>query len=348
MTRTGMIESYAGRTVLITGGAGFIGSALVSALNRISCRLVLLLRPGRIWEPMPDGRAEIVPIHGDIQKRETWRKALEGVDHVFHLAAQTSSYIAHQDPLADLQANVVPVLQMLEACREGGLKPAILFAGTSTQTGMPKELPVDEQARDLPVTVYDIHKLVGEKYLQCYSSGAGEPGYASETGIPAVTLRLSNVYGPGTNVGSADRGFLNQMVKNGLNKKPLTVYGDGRRVRDYIFIKDVVSAFLTAGICAANLSGNYYVIGSGEGFRIVDAINLVAGRVELMLGYRPQIQHVPTPDGQTPIEARDFIADTGLFNAATGWASLVSLADGIDRTIDYLLSQTPVHSEVSL
>jgi nucleoside-diphosphate-sugar epimerase len=255
---------------------------------------------------------------------------LDSVDHVFHLAAQTSSYVANNDPLADLEANVTPVLQMLEACRQGGLKPAILFSGTATEMGLPQRMPVDESAQDLPITVYDIHKLAGEKYLQFYSR---------EAGVSTVTLRLANVYGPGRNVGSGDRGVLNLMVKNGLNNQPLTVYGDGTNVRDYIFIDDVVSAFLAAGADASKLSGNYYLVGSGEGTRIVDAFTLVADRIEFKMGFRPAIDHVPSPESLSPIEDRDFIADSRAFRLATGWVAQVSLSDGIDRIIEHLVAQ---------
>ena len=127
----------------------------------------------------------------------------------------------------------------------------------------------------------------------------------------------------------------------------MTVFDDGHHVRDYVFIDDVVSAFLTAGSHSSELSGNYYVIGSGQGFRIVDAINLVADRVKLLHGYRPQVQHVPAPEGLSPIEERDFVADTGLFQAATNWRANVTLEQGIDRTIEYTTHQAPAYSEFS-
>jgi nucleoside-diphosphate-sugar epimerase len=318
--------------MLVTGGAGFIGSTVVNALSQVSCRVVVLLRAGRHWDSLGETEAEIVALNGDILDRQTWSKALAGVDHVFHIAGQTSAYVANEDPQADLDANVVPLLQMLNVCRAEGLKPAIMFAGTATQAGLPTDLPVNETVRDLPVTVYDVNKLAGEKYLQCFTR---------ETGIPTATLRLSNVYGPGTSVGRGDRGILNLMVKKALNKEPLTVYGDGNHVRDYIFIDDVASAFLTAGAASDKVSGNYYVIGSGEGYKIVDAIHLVADQVESILGYRPEVRHVPTPEGMSLIEDRDFVADTSLFRSSTGWTPQISLEEGIDRTIKYAISQTP-------
>lgn len=325
-----VLEQYAGRTVLVTGGTGFIGSALVGALSEVSCRVRLLLREERVWGPKPNTTAEVSAFYGDIRQRDTWSKALEGADYVFHFAGQTSGYQANEQPMEDLEANVVPVLQMLEACRESGTKPAILFSGTVTQVGFPSRLPVDESHRDLPVMVYDVHKLAAEKYLQYY---------ANDFGMPTVTLRLSNVYGPGTNVGSSDRGILNRMIASALQDKPLTVYGDGTQIRDYTYIDDVVSAFLSAGAMASTLKGEYYVLGSGEGFRIADAFNLLADRVNLRLGYRPQVTHIPPPASQAAIENRDFVADTSLFRSATGWTPQVSLSRGIDRTIEFFLTQ---------
>lgn len=271
--------------------------------------------------------AEFRTIEGDIQSRETWVEALDGADYVFHFAAQTSTYVANQDPLADLNANVVPALQMLEACRQQGLRPRIMFSGTATQCGLPPQVPVDESLQDHPVVVYDIHKLMAEKYLQYY---------ALEDQIPTVTLRLANVYGPGDSAGSLDRGVLNRMIRSALSNQPLTVYGEGAQLRDYVYIEDVVRGFLMAGAAAGRIAGNYYIIGNGTGYRIADAINLVADRVEHRLAYRPKVVHVPPPSTLSPIEERDFIADTARFRSATGWIPQVSLVDGIDRTLDYL------------
>ena len=324
ITHESLTECYAGRTILVTGARGFIGSALVEALLQVRCSIVVLVRPGRNLDLPTEAAANIKAVHGDIRDRGTWLKVLDGADFVFHLAAQTSTYAANRDPLGDLDANAIPVLQMLQACREGGFRPGILFAGSVTQSGIPHSLPVDESERDLPVTVYDIHKLLAEKYLQYY---------CNQEGVPSVTLRLANVYGPGVPVGSSDRGVLNLMVRRGLGREPLTVYGDGKRLRDYVFIDDVVSALLIAGIELSSLGGEYFVIGSGAGIKIVDAINLVADRVQLASGHRPVVKHVEPPPGMSAIEDRDFVADSNRFKTATGWHTNVSLSEGIDRTI---------------
>jgi len=323
-----LLQYYADSTILVTGGMGFIGSALVRALSSAPCQIVRLVRPGRHVDSTNTSKAEISTIEGEIQDRETWESSLKNADYVFHLAAQTSAPRAEEDPLADLNANVVPVIQMLEACRLLRERPTVLFAGTTTQVGLPPRLPVEESFPDQPIIVYDINKLAAEKYLQYYSN---------HIGIPTVTLRLTNVYGPGTNVSSPDRGVLNMMIKRAIEGEPLTVYGKGERVRDYVFIDDVVRAFLMAGVASGKTRGNYYVIGSGTGTRIVDAMKMVADRVKLRLGCRPELTNVPPPAGLLPIEERDFVADTGRFREATGWQARVSLPDGIDLTLDHFL-----------
>jgi len=327
-----LLASYENRTVLITGGTGYIGSSLVRALETVQCQVFLLVREGRNVAPDPDTVASISVISGDIRARETWSRALKGVDYVFHLAAQTSAYIASEDPVTDLDINVIPVLHMLEVCRERSLPAKIVFAGTVTQVGITLQTtPVDEMFSDHPATVYDIHKLTAEKYLQYY---------ARQTATETVTLRLPNVYGPGPSSSRADRGVLNQMVRKALRGETLTVYGEGTFVRDYVFIDDVVRAFLAAGSKMDVLSGNYYVIGSGAGTRFVDAVNLMADRVARRKDYRTSVVHIAPPDAQLAVEKRNFVANTARFRAATGWAPQVSLVEGIDRTIEYFLGET--------
>ena len=318
-----------GRSMLVTGASGYVGSALVRALAKISSHLILLAREDRPAPLVPGAQAEISAVAGDIRKTETWSRVLPGIDYVFHLAAQTSTYVANQDPLTDFDFNVLPVMRMLQTCERQELGPGIVFAGTVTQVGVPSEVPVDESFPDHPVTVYDVHKLMAEKYLELSSR---------KTVVQTVTLRLSNVYGPGRTAGSSDRGILNQIVRKGLRGETLTIYGDGKFVRDYMYIGDVVDAFLAAATRMADVSGSYYVIGSGLGHRIVDAVSMVADSVMRKTERRPQVVHVPPPAGLSPIEERNFVADTTSFRAATGWEPRISLADGIDRTIDYVLA----------
>lgn len=202
-----------------------------------------------------------------------------------------------------------------------------MFSGTATEVGIPKSLPVNETQEDYPVTIYDLHKLMAENYLKYYSR---------QGIVQGTVLRLTNVYGPGPKSSSADRGVINMMMYKALAGEPLTVYGKGDNLRDYVYVKDVVSAFLRATIHMEQLNGKHFVLGSGKGHTIAQAINLVADRVALKTGQRVSVKHIEPPSFQSPIEGRNFIADTRQFTLATGWQAHYPLKDGIDQTLETL------------
>lgn len=320
-------SGYEGRSVLVTGGSGYIGSSLVQALYTLNCDLTLLSRQRHQLDSNAAEAADIKVIVGNISEPDIWEEALTGIDYVFHLAAQTSTTVAGREPVADLNINVLPVIHMLETCKIRNIPAKIMFAGTATEVGLTASIPVDETFPDNPITLYDIHKLAAEKYLQ---------HYAHEHGIRTATLRLSNVYGPGPSSGKTDRGVLNQMARKGLEGDQLSVYGDGTFVRDYVYIDDVVDALLLAGLNIDSLSGNYYVIGTGVGTKFVDAVNLLADKVAAFAGRRPPVAHVEPPPKQSPIEERDFVANAALFKCLTGWDPKVNLEEGLDFTIQSL------------
>ena len=318
---------FEGRHILITGGAGYLAAKLIEQLQPINCRITRLDRPDAKFTPLT-GKAQVRDTEGDIRDRAVWEAALTDVDVVFHFAAQTSVYVAEQNPSADLGINVVPMLHLLETCRDRSICPTILFSGTVTEAGLQASLPVNESYADRPITVYDLHKWMAENYLCHYARGGIVRG---------VVLRLANVYGPGPRSSSADRGVLNMMIRKALHGETLTIYGDGSYLRDYIYVEDVARAFLGAAANTDRVNGQYFVIGSGQGHTIAEAINLVADRVEKKTGQRAPVIHVEPPDSLSPIEARNFVADTARFTKATEWKASVSLIEGIDRTIDYFL-----------
>jgi len=173
--------------------------------------------------------------------------------------------------------------------------------------------------------------LTAENYLKYYIRNHFVNG---------VILRLANVYGPGPKSSSADRGILNFMIKKSLKGENLTVYGKGNFLRDYIFIHDVVKAFLMAGMHIEKLNGNHFVIGSGQGHAIAEAVNMVAERSLAKIGKKVAVEHIEPPSPQSPIESRNFIANTERFNTATHWQAATTLQEGIDRTIDAYLSES--------
>ena len=273
-------------------------------------------------------RAEIRDVVGDIRDRAIWENTLQDSDIVFHFAAQTSVYAANENPFADLEINVLPIVHLLETCRQKGLQPIVLFSGTVTEAGIPTRVPVDESHPDRPITVYDLHKLMAENYLRYY---------VNQGVVHGTVLRLANVYGPGPQSSNADRGVLNMMIRKALKGEAITVYGKGDSLRDYVYVQDVAYAFLMAGARIKHVNGQHFVIGSGRGHTLEDAFNLVAKRVAIKTGELVQVTHIK-PDGLlSPIETRSFVADSSKFIHATGWRPRYSLGEGIDRTVESYL-----------
>jgi nucleoside-diphosphate-sugar epimerase len=291
--------------------------------------MIRLVRPGRKPRPMA-GKAHIQDVEGNISDRAVWEGILEDVNIVFHFAAQTSVYVAAEDPQADLEINVLPMLHLLETCRRRGCQPTVVFAGTVTEVGLPVDLPVNETHPDQPLTVYDLHKCIAESYLK---------HYVREGVVRGTVLRLANVYGPGPKSSSADRGLLNGMIRKALRGETLTIYGHGKYMRDYVYVEDAAQAFLRAGAKIDPVNGRHFVIGSGKGHTLAEVLNLVADRVALRTGQRVSVIHTAPPTQQSPIEARNFVADTTGFAQATGWTARVSLVEGIDLTIEYCLKE---------
>lgn len=325
------LNNFSDKRILVTGASGYLATNLVNTLKNVNCTIIRLTR-GKSLLPV-DGKANIKDVTGDLRNKQTWQQAMEGVDIVYHFAAQTSVYVAEENPFADLESNVLPMLNLLESCREKQSHPIIIFSGTVTEAGLCEKLPVDETCPDHPITVYDVHKLMAENYLKHYSQ---------KEVVKGTILRLANVYGPGPKSGNSDRGVINMMMRKGLNGDQLTIYGKGDYVRDYVYIDDVISAFLKAAIFIEQTNGRYFVIGSQKGNTIAQAINLIADRVAVKTGQEVQVKHIQLPPGLSPIETRNFFANTQQFTHATGWRAHYSLKEGLDETLKTFLEDISV------
>lgn len=325
MTEASLHSFYKGKKVLVTGGNGFIGSSVIQSLQNFSTTIINVSR-------QPHGNMIASPIisevTGDYSVR-FWKDIVAGVDIVFHFAAQTSSSYANAHPSQDFKSNIAAVVSLLEACQMTGKRPIVVFAGSVTQTGLTTTVPVNENRFDKPSTIYDVSKLLSEQYIRYYACQMQGFG---------VTLRLANVYGPGPMNSSADRGILNLMVRKAIRGEDLTIYGTGAYTRDYVFISDVVAAFVEAAAVISETNGKHYIVGTGSGHTVAEMIHLVSESVFDLTGKKSTVISVPEPQDLPEIEHRHFVADTTALQSDTGWRAQVDLKTGIDKTVKYYLN----------
>ena len=311
-------EFYKSKSVLITGGSGYIGSHIIDRLSKEDCKISCFTRNKDILK-----KNGIKYILGDYDNQDIWNQALEDVDIIFHLAAQTSIYTAEKYPEMDYVANVKPIEVLLKALEIRGKVPFIVFSGSATQFGMTESNPVSEQTEDNPSNYYDFHKLLAERYLKLY---------IRKKVVKGVSLRLCNVYGPGPRSSSNDRGILNMMIKKALANENLTIYGSGNYLRDYIYIDDVVNAFILCPLNAEAVNGLHLIVGSGEGKTIKDAITQVVNIINNAHGTVSKIEHTDPPPILLETEFRNFIANNSLIKNKLSWNSEIGFNQGILRT----------------
>jgi len=320
MPTMNVLAEYSGKTVAITGGCGYIGTALAEALKGQAQKTLCVSRRS-LRHP---GNSDHEIVEADIRTPCCWENIVRRADIIFHLAGNTSVYAAAHDPAESLNSTVLPINHLIAAAQATGRRPRVVFASTATVHGLTDKLPVSESDPANPSTFYDLHKLFAEMQL----------ALATKQGILAsVALRLANVYGPSLGSSAAeDRGILNKIARMALQGKNLRIYGHGNYLRDYVYIDDVVRAFLVAGI-TGGVEGQNLFVASGVGIAVKQAFQTVADQAAKVTGRRVLIEHVDWPPGADPIEHRNFIADITGISDKLKWMPEVDLKNGIRRLI---------------
>lgn len=315
---------YSGKSVLITGGLGFIGSNLARALvvQGADVTLVDSLIPQYGGNPfnIDDIREKVTVNVCDVRDPFAMAYLLKDKDFLFNLAGQTSHMDSMTDPQTDLDINATAQLSILEACRKANPGIKIVFASTRQLYGKPDYLPVDEKHPIRPVDVNGINKFAGEWYHLLYNNVYG---------IRACALRLTNTYGPGMRVKDARQTFLGIWVRLLIEGKPIKVFGDGLQVRDFNYVDDCVAALLLAGTNEA-ANGKVFNLGSTE----VVGLKALA-EIMVDLGHGVSFELVPFPPERKAIDIGDYYSDFSLITRELGWQPKVGLRDGLRRTVAY-------------
>jgi UDP-glucose 4-epimerase len=313
--------SWHGRKVLVTGGAGFLGSNLCHALAQRGARVValdgFLFGGGANPANLADAPVELV--RGDIREIDL-RNLCEGASVIFNLAAQTSHMGGQNDPLVDIAVNAVAQVRLIQAAREAAPDAVVVHASTRQFYGRVQKLPVDENQPVAPPDANGVSKFAGEQYWLLEHRVRGRP---------VVSLRLTNCYGPRLRIRDARQTFLGIWIRCVLEGRPFEVWG-GAQLRDLTYVDDVTEAFLLAADTPA-CHGRIFNIGGAPPASLHDIAELLARIAGPPAHYTTR----EFPADRASIDIGSYHADDSAFRAATGWLAQVSLEDGIRRSLDW-------------
>lgn len=302
--------------VLVTGGAGFIGSHLVDALLRDGRRV-------RVLDNLSSGHRENLPathpllefIEGDIRDRDTVSACARGVDAVVHLAAVASVQASVEDPIGTHETNLDGTLHVLLAAQKAGAR-RFLYASSAAVYGDAQRFPICESAPLAPVTPYAIDKLAGEYYLAYFGR---------RYGLSTTAFRFFNIYGPRQDPSSPYSGVISIFVQRLRERRPLTIFGDGRQTRDFVYVDDLVR-ILVRSLDDASLSATVVNVGTG----IETSIKALVTDLQWLTGEVVAIEHAAARPGDIIRSCADVTRLRRLF----GSAPMTTTREGLYALLD--------------
>ena len=317
-------QNFRGKKILITGGAGFIGSNLAIKLVELETNVTIIdsLIPeygGNLFNLEPIKNKVKLNI-SDVRDEHSMKYLIKEHDYLFNLAGQTSHIDSMNNPYADLEINARSQLSILESCRRYNPEIKVVFASTRQIYGKPQYLPVDEKHPLYPVDVNGINKMAGEWYHLLYNDVYK---------IRSVVLRLTNTYGPRMRVKDARQTFLGIWIKNVIEGNKILVFGDGKQIRDFNYVEDVVNAILLSAQ-SEDANGMIFNLGADDPINLEDTAKII---IEIL--HNANYELVPFPADRKAIDIGDYYADYRKIRSKLGWQPKISLEEGLKLTIDY-------------
>lgn len=297
---------------LVMGGSGFIGTNLCRALSG-------RVRTLKAFSNSPTDIEGVEWVQGDFLNNNDIVRAVEDVDVVFHLISTSTPASSNADPLADAQQNILQTLRLLEACSSKHVKRIVFVSSGGTVYGDAKVLPTPESHPEQPICAYGISKLAIEKYLQLYEKLHG---------ITAITLRVSNPYGP-YQYARKKQGVIGTFISKFLAGLPIEIWGDGVVMRDYVYITDVIEALIRA----TTYEGPYRIfnIGSGQGIALRD----IAEKVSSICGGNLEVIYLAARS----LDVASSVLDCKLAKREFGWVPAVGIHSGLVQTVEWFRKQ---------
>jgi UDP-glucose 4-epimerase len=312
------------KEVLVTGGLGFIGSNLCIELVRQGAHVTIVdnmlpSQGGNLFN-VSDIEGKVAVNISDVRNQLSMNHLVKGKDYIFHLAGQVNHVDSMKNPLQDLEINCRGTLVLLEALRHYNPDGKVIFAGTRGEYGSSVSLPVDEDHPTNPKGIYAVTNLTAEKLVLVYDNVFK---------IKGACLRITNTYGPRHQMAHDEYGVFNWFIRKAMDNEEIPVMGDGRILRDFLYVEDLVGSLLKIA-STGEAYGRVFNVGTGVPVSFFD----LAEKIVAITG-SGRTKFTEFTQERKEVEPGDYYADITRINKVTGWQPVTSLDEGIAKTIDF-------------
>lgn len=320
----GGMKGFRNKEVLITGGLGFIGSNLAIALVRLGASVTIidnmLPRQGGNLFNVKDIADKVKVNFSDVRNELSMNHLVKGKDYVFHLAGQVNHVDSMRNPIQDLDINCKGTLVLLEALRQHNMGARVIFAGTRGEYGSSVKLPVDEDHPTNPKGIYAVTNLTAEKMVLVY-----DDVYK----IRGACLRITNTYGPRHQMMHDEYGVFNWFIRKAMDNEAIPVFGDGRILRDFIYVEDLVECMLMVAMTDAAY-GKVFNVGTGTPVSFYDLAKTI-----VKITGTGKTKFTEFTRERKEVEPGDYYADISHIKKMVKWEPKTSLDEGIRKTVAF-------------
>ena len=305
--------------ILITGGAGFVGSHLCDSLLSSGHDIVVFIRDNQKIQNISHIADKIIIENVDVTKSSVLTKKLLDVkpDIIYHLAGQTSHKLSFDDPLYDIDANARSTLTILETIRKSELNSRFILGSTFVVIGKPENLPINEDSPCNPTSIYGANRLASENYCKIFNQVYG---------LDTITFRITNSFGPREQYLTPEKNAINFLIYNAFKGKEITIYNEGKFFRDVIYIDDVISALDI--LMNKGEKGNLYWISSNKKTWFYEIGKILEEKTNGIVNYGDATEY------NKKVDVGNFLVDNSKLKSL-GWNANISTRDGILKTMEY-------------
>ena len=316
--------SFKNKKILVTGGLGFVGSNLCIKLTEMGADVFIadnmLPRQGANMFNIEPVKNKVKVNITDVRNRESMNHMVKGMDYIFHLAGQVNHVDSVKNPLNDLSINVEGTLVLMEAVRQNNPEANVIFTGTRGEYGTSLSLPVAESHAINPIGIYAITNFAAERIVLTYHNLHN---------IKSVCLRITNTYGPRHQMKHDEYGVFNWFIRKAIDNEVIPIFGDGRILRDYLYIGDLVDSMLKISL-AQNAYGEVYNVGSGIPTSFIELANKI-----IEITGRGKVDYTEFTTERKALEPGDYYADISKIKKVINWIPSTGLEEGISKTVEY-------------